>query len=112
MNDRFLSLLGLSKKANKLLFGYDTVIKSVKENKAKLILLTSDISAHTENDVRKEAGTVVDILKMEYTKDDVYNATSKYSAVLALTDVGFSEKMCSLLEAKNVREEKINGTCN
>lgn len=39
MNDRILSLLGICKRAGKLITGADTTIDSIRKNKAKLVIL-------------------------------------------------------------------------
>ena len=38
MNDRILSLLGICKRAGKLITGADTTIDSIRKNKAKLVI--------------------------------------------------------------------------
>lgn len=107
MNDKVLSLLGLIRRANKLSFGYDTVLKSVKENKAELIIFTDDISRHSESDVAKAAeGERIRSIRTKYSKDDIETAIGKYSAVLSINDKGFAEKMISLLEISENKEEE------
>ena len=39
MNDRILSLLGICKRAGKLITGADTTIDSIRKSKAKLVIL-------------------------------------------------------------------------
>lgn len=107
MNDRVLSLLGLIRRAGMLTFGYDTVLKSLKEGKTELIILAGDISEHTSNDILKAAkDSGIKCIKTEYTKDDIAGAIGKYSAVLGISDEGFSKKLVSLLETNKNREEE------
>ena len=99
MNDKVLSLLGLCRRANKLVFGYDMTVKSLKEKKTFLILLTDDVSIHTESDIRKEAEKEnVKVIKTKYFKEDMDMSISKYTAVLSILDEGFSKKLESLLK--------------
>lgn len=107
MNDKILSLLGLIRRAGKLTFGYDTVLKSVKEKKTDLIILTGDISQHTMKDIVKAADdSNIRYIKTVYTKDDIAGAIGKYSAVICIEDKGFSQKLISLLETEKIREEE------
>lgn len=42
MNDRILSLLGICKRAGKLITGADTTIDSIRKSKAKLVIFAND----------------------------------------------------------------------
>lgn len=44
MNDRILSLLGICKRAGKLITGADTTIDSIRKSKAKLVIFANDFS--------------------------------------------------------------------
>ena len=47
MNDRILSLLGLCRRAGKLVIGADPCIDSMAKSKAKLILYANDFSQNS-----------------------------------------------------------------
>ena len=51
MADRLMSLLGLCRRAGKLVLGNDPVIDSINLKKAKLVVVASDCSRHTAKDV-------------------------------------------------------------
>ena len=107
MNDRVLSLLGLIRRANRMSYGYDSTLKSVKEKKAYLVLFSCDVSKHTENDVKKIAeDSKVRCITTQYTKEEFQSCLGKYTAVLCINDEGFSQKLISLLETQKIREEE------
>ena len=55
MNDRILSLLGICKRAGKLITGADTTIDSIRKNKAKLVIFANDFSKSSKKSVQTAA---------------------------------------------------------
>ena len=53
--DRVLQYIGLTRKSGKLVIGTDSVIKSLQNNKIKLILIGSDASSSTLDKMEKKA---------------------------------------------------------
>lgn len=101
MNDRTLSLLGLIRRANRLSFGFDTVLKSIKENKAQLVLLASDLSQNSIKEIKLCADNAkIKVLETQYTMDDIDKAIGKHTGIICITDKGFSDKIISLLETE------------
>lgn len=103
MNDKLMSLLGLMRRAGKIVLGNDPVIDSINLKKAKLVIVASDCSAHTAKGVLSCAHRCnVKAHVVPYTKDDISLAVGKYTAVLSITDDGFAKKadtlICSLKE--------------
>lgn len=47
MNNKFLQLLGLTKKAGKLLEGYNKCEEGIKNNKVNLIIISDEVSQNT-----------------------------------------------------------------
>lgn len=96
MNDKFLSFLGLCRRAGKMKIGCDTVIESVQNCDAKLVLLASDISENTKKKIVSAVnGTEYEIL--QYSKDELSFALGKTCAVLAVEDEGFAKKIRELI---------------
>lgn len=99
MTDRLLSLLGLCRRAGRLTLGFDPVMDSINLKKAKLVIVASDCSPHTAKD------TLIACHKMgvkshtvAYTKEEISLAVGKYTAVLSITDEGFSQKADTLIK--------------
>ncbi len=103
MTDRLLSLLGLCRRAGKIVLGNDPVIDSINLNKAKLVIIASDCSKNTAKGVLSTAhrsNTKAYII--DKTKEELSLALGKYTAVLSITDMGFAKSVekliCSQME--------------
>ncbi|MBQ8860132.1 MAG: ribosomal L7Ae/L30e/S12e/Gadd45 family protein [Ruminococcus sp.] len=98
MPDKFLSLLGLCRRAGKLVLGNDPVIDSINLKKAKLVVVADDCSKNTAKGVLLRAHAMgVKAYTVPYTKDDISYAVGKYSAVLSILDDGFAKKAETLI---------------
>ena len=70
MNDRLLSFLGLCKRAGYLISGADTVVRTVKDKKALLVLTANDFSDNSLKNVEKAAVQYgVPIRTLKHNKD-------------------------------------------
>lgn len=103
MTDRFLSLLGLCRRAGRIVLGNDPVIDSINSKKAKLVIIADDCSKNTAKGVLTTAHKMgVKAYVVPHTKDDISYALGKYTAVLSILDDGFATKaetlICSLKE--------------
>ena len=104
MNDRFLSFLGIMKKAGKLYSGHDAVKEEARNGKAELVIFTADASERLKNEFRnilegKNTATVY----TGYTINDIYCATGGKAAVLCVTDSKIAIRLKELLsEIKEV----------
>ncbi len=109
MTDRLMSLLGLCRRAGKIVLGNDPVLDSINLRKAKLVIIASDCSQHTAKGVLRCAHmNNVKAHVVPYTKDDISLAVGKYTAVLSILDDGFAKKaetlICSL-ECTDLKED-------
>ena len=99
-NEKLLGFLGLSKKAGKLVFGFDMTEEAMRKGNAKAVLLSADCSERTARNVKRiaeETGTEVLILPL--TMDEIGYAVAKRVGVLSVCDSGFSKKFKELLES-------------
>lgn len=109
MNDRILSLLGLCRRAGKLTMGNDTVIESVLNRKAKLVIAASDLSKRTAKGIFAASHeNNVKVLEINRTKEQMGSALGKYCAVVAVLDSGFAKKLTELITAETRQEESAN----
>lgn len=98
MTDRILSLLGLCRRAGKIVLGNDPVIDSITQKKAKLVLVASDCSKNTAKGVLSIAHkSNVRTHIVPYSKEELSLALGKYTAVLSIIDDGFANKADSLI---------------
>ena len=77
MNDRFLNLLGLCRRAGRMKIGCDTVIESVELKEAKLVLMASDISENTKKKVISVSKSVVILARKNGTDKVTVTETIK-----------------------------------
>lgn len=94
-----MSLLGLSKRAGKLVPGEAQVLEAVRNNKAKLIFVALDAGVNTSKRIHDKAKyynvPLVDI----FSKDELSIATGDCNRIVcAVIDKGFSKKMLELIE--------------
>ena len=91
---KVLKLLGLAKRAGKLVVGTDAVISKLQANKLDLIFVASDASIATIDKIEKKAFYYnVEIIK-SFTSDELSDAIgSNNNKVLGIADLGFSKAM-------------------
>lgn len=92
MNDKALSLLGLMRKAGALVIGEDNSADAVHAGKAKLLLLSDDISDKAKH--RAEGYTYghrVLTVPLHYTKEELADSLGTgLCSMAAVTDIGFA----------------------
>ena len=98
MQNNILSLLGLCRRAGKLVMGHDPVIKAIKENKAQLTLFASDYSENSKKEIKKvcEENNAA-LLTLPFTKEELGVCVGHYCGAVAVTDRGFSDKLRELI---------------
>lgn len=99
MNDRILSLLGICRRAGKLIIGANPSIDSIQKHKAKLIIFASDFSKSSGKSVLTAAHeNNITTLTLNRKKDEVSLAVGKLCGVMAIEDAGFADKLKMLIE--------------
>ena len=99
-NPKFLSLLGMCRRAGKLSCGHDGAIGSVRSKSAKLCLLSSDSSERLRKEIERESSFEdrnIPVVILFSTMEDIRKATGLKSAVLSVNDEGFAKTMLGLL---------------
>ncbi len=101
MDDELLGLLGLCKKAGKLLLGEDEAASAALDHKVRLILMAADAAGNTVSKTRRAAGEGnAPCFQVELTKAQLGAAVGRAQcAVMALTDVGFAAAAMKKLSA-------------
>lgn len=96
-NNRFLSLLGIARRAGKLRLGFDAVREAARKGECSLILFASDLSPRTVRAVRAEAERAhVETAALRANMDEIGFAIGKRTGVMAVNDVGFARKLLAL----------------
>jgi ribosomal protein L7Ae-like RNA K-turn-binding protein len=101
MNSQFLQLLGLAARARKIVSGEELVVKEIRNNNAKLVILASDASKNSSKKIQDKCT----YYNVEYhvfgDRYQLGTAIGKEARVaLAIIDSGFAKKMSSLLNEK------------
>ena len=98
-NEKLSGFLGLSRKAGKIVFGFDMTAESMQKGTAKLVLLSNDCSERTARNIKRiaeETGT--EILILPLSMDEIGYAVAKRAGVLSVCDSGFSKKIKELAQ--------------
>ena len=94
MNDKLFGFISLSRKAGKLIMGFDAVKEAVYSEKALVVIYASDLSARTASSMDKviEVGSNPPYrLVTEFTMYDYSQICGKLVGVLAIADQGFAD---------------------
>lgn len=104
--NKALSFMGLTRRAGKLNWGYDTAVEAMKAGKCSLMLTAGDLSDKTKKNVRFEAEKYgVPYLETAFTIEEISAAIGKKAGVLAICDGGFAKKLIQELGAAGERED-------
>ncbi|WP_407385585.1 L7Ae/L30e/S12e/Gadd45 family ribosomal protein [Ruminococcus sp.] len=98
-NDRLLRFLGICKRAGALVSGAETVEKTIREGKARLVLYASDVS---ENSLKRVLATAqaqhIPARRLSCDKDALSFALGRYCGIICTTDTGFAKKILEMME--------------
>lgn len=89
--DPVLSRLGFARKAKKLAVGFAASKEALQKGTAKLILISSDISAKSEKEIRFFAKGEVPVGRIKPSTDEVSNAIGLRGGIIAVLDEGFAD---------------------
>lgn len=103
MIDKVLGLIGLSQKSGNVVSGEFSVETTVKEGKARLVLIATDASDNTKKKFRNMA-EYRHIPYVEYgTKETLGHAMGRAErSSAAVTDQGFAKAIMKILDGGNV----------
>ncbi len=97
-NKKIIGILSICRKAGRLTLGFDTAKESLQNNKAKIILLSEDISPKTEKEIRFHAEKYkTAVFKTTISQEDFYYEIGKKVGVVTILDDGFANKITELI---------------
>lgn len=98
MQNKFLSLLGMARKANRVSLGYDKALEAVHSEKSFAVFLASDLSEKTKRGlVFASEETDIPVISTEYTIFELTSALGSKTGVVSVNDSGFAKKLLTLL---------------
>ena len=99
-HDKLLSMLGICRKAGRLIFGADAVSESIHKGEAHIVLLTHDLSRRSGEKIAAAAvHKSVKVLKIPLSMDEIGTVTGKASGIIAITDKGLADAVESRIGA-------------
>lgn len=100
LNSKFLSMLGLAKRAGATVIGTDLVTKSLPSGKIGLVIYADNSSQNTEKKITDKCKFYnVLCVKSIYTSEELSHALGKISSVcvIGVNDKNFSKELISLI---------------
>ncbi|MGY0836928.1 L7Ae/L30e/S12e/Gadd45 family ribosomal protein [Aerococcus urinaeequi] len=89
MNNNKLKLLGLAQTASKLVSGTETVMKTIQQGTAILVVFASDVSEQTKKSIENKCAFYeVECIQM-FTTEEISSALGKKRSMIAFLDQGF-----------------------
>ena len=100
MDDKVLNMLGLASKARKIIAGSDAVMREIKANRAKIVLISNDSSPKTIDNFRKKCYFYKIPCLVKYKTEEISQSIGKFNHVIAINDPNFSGILLKYLESE------------
>ncbi|WP_077326203.1 L7Ae/L30e/S12e/Gadd45 family ribosomal protein [Virgibacillus siamensis] len=98
MKSNYLGLVGLAYRAGKCSLGEETIVKDIRQNRAKLVLLASDTGPQTRKKITDKCKSNNIPFIIADDRETLSNAIGKsHRVAIAILDAGFAAKIKSLL---------------
>lgn len=98
---KYLSMLGLARRAGRLSMGHDMALDSIRKRKSKLVLFSSDISPRLIAEVETASGKYLPSLpcaRLEETMDEIHCALGYRAGVISVNDINFANRILELID--------------
>lgn len=98
MKNNYLNMVGLAHRAGKCSTGEDSIVKDIRQQKAKLVILASDIGPQTKKKLTDKCKTYKIPYRIADDRETLSQAIGKsHRVAIAILDAGFAAKIKSLL---------------
>lgn len=94
---KILNLLGLARRAGKVVAGEEMVLKQLRNHQVAMVLVANDCSEGTRKKFVDKCQSYQTPLILEFSQIELSIAIGQKRSIIALTDVGFTKKIRSLL---------------
>ncbi len=103
MQNKFLNMLGLCRKAGKLTPGFSKTKESVLNNKCKMIFIASDISPKTEKELRFiSRDREIEVIKTSFPILEFCSCIDINAGIAGIEDEGFAKALKEKLQGGNL----------
>lgn len=99
-NKKYLSMLGMARRAGRLSMGHDMAEKAVKSKKAKLLLFASDMSERLVNEfsiLTDEYMPNLPSIRIDESIDELHFALGYKAGVITVDDENFANRIIELI---------------
>lgn len=110
-NKKYLSMLGMARRAGKLAMGHDMALGSIKSKKATLLLLAKDMSPRIEKEFKKHIDNYncdIPIIRIDESINDIHMALGYKAGVITVDDNNFSRRIIELINLNQEENEYDN----
>ncbi|MDR2977469.1 MAG: YlxQ-related RNA-binding protein [Streptococcaceae bacterium] len=97
IKQKLLNILGLAKRAGKLVTGEELVVRAIQNQTVQLVFLASDASSNLTKKVNNKSNTYQIKISQDFTQNELSQAIGSDRKVIAVADEGFAKKMEKLL---------------
>ncbi len=98
MSNKYLNMLGLAHRAGKCTTGEESIIKDIRMQRAKLVILASDTGPQTRKKIIDKCNFYKVPYKIAADRETLSHAIGQSQRVaIAILDAGFAAKITSLL---------------
>lgn len=102
MMDKFLSMLGICRKAGRMAIGATDTLESIKKGKTILIYIASDLSQKTEKELLFAAkDKTIEVIRTRYDMGTLSHAIGIKTGVIAINDQGIAEALKTKYQGEN-----------
>ncbi len=101
-NKKYLSMLGMARRAGKLSMGHDMAEKAIKTKKAKMLIFACDISPRLKSEFSKtleKYQSDICVASIEENISQLHNALGYKAGVLTVDDENFAKRIKELINA-------------
>ena len=100
--NKLFSMLGICRKAGKLVLGTDAVCEAAQKQSLHLILLTQDLSRRSREKIATTASnTSVILMQAPLKMDDVAALTGKAAGIVGISDKGLADAVKDIAARMN-----------
>lgn len=94
--DRFSNLLGLARRAGKLISGEQQVLQSIRSQRAKVVVASTDLGAATQKKISDKCTTYKVPLISFMNRIEISQSIGQARTVVVIEDQGFAKALLKL----------------
>lgn len=110
-NKKYLSMLGMARRAGKLAMGHDLALKAIKAKKAQLLIFAQDASPRVEKEFQKHIVNLscnIPVIRIEENIADIHKALGYKAGIITVNDNNFSRRITELINLNQEENEYGN----